>query len=191
MLVNECASLSDKTQTKLNGVEKSASSDKTRWYAIRLLPRQDGLAEANLRRQNICVYIPRILKNIRHARKIETRKTQFFPGYGFVQLDLARQGWRCINGTVGVAHLVMARDRPIPAPVGVIEELRDCSDRDGLVDLTRGMSIGDEVRMRSGPFAGALGLLLDLDEKGRVEVLLQIMNGQIKVSADHAMLEAC
>jgi transcription antitermination factor NusG len=166
------------------------SLSSSRWYALRTLPRQEALAEANLRRQNIRVFIPRTLRTIRHARKMEPRKAQLFPGYGFVELDLDRERWRAINGTIGVAHLIMADERPLAVPRGVIEEFLAFSDGEGIVDLSRGLKVGSEIRMRAGAFAGAIGLLTDLDDKGRVEVLLQIMNGQIRVKTAQDMLEA-
>ncbi|MFG1266246.1 transcription termination/antitermination protein NusG [Xanthobacter aminoxidans] len=162
-----------------------------RWYVIRTLPRLEALAEVNLHRSGVTVFVPKIAKTIRHARKMETRNVQLFPGYGFVGLDLASQGWRAVNGTVGVAHLVMAHERPLPVPLGIVEEFLDCSDENGVVDLSRGLTIGGEVRMRSGPFVGAMGLLSELDNKGRVEVLLQIMNGTIRIKTAQDMLEPC
>ncbi|WP_237154609.1 transcription termination/antitermination protein NusG [Oryzibacter oryziterrae] len=161
----------------------------SRWYAIRTQSRKDALAELNLRRQNIRVFIPRTLKRVCHARKVETRKAPLFPGYGFVELDLAREGWRRVNSTVGVAHLITAFERPLAVPVGIVEDFLSFSDTDGIVDLSKGLAIGAEVRLRNGPLAGATGLLRGLDDKGRVEVLLQIMNGQITVKTSRELLE--
>lgn len=160
-----------------------------RWYAVRVQPNQEAVAEENLRRQSFRTFIPRTLKNIKHARKIETRKVPFFPGYGFVEMDLERQRWRSINGTRGVLHLIMARETPTPVPRGVVEEFLEFSDADGIVDLSRGLAVGSKVRLRAGPFAGAMGFLTGLDEKGRVEVLLHIMNGKIRLKMARDLLD--
>jgi transcriptional antiterminator RfaH len=150
---------------------------------------QASVAEDNLQRQSFRTFIPRILKTVKHARKIETRKAMLFPGYGFVEIDPERQRWRSINGTRGVLHLVMAHEKPIAVPVGVVEEFLEFADADGIVDLSRGLNVGSEVRLRAGPFAGAVGLLTSLDDKGRVEILLRIMNGEVRLKSTQELLE--
>ena len=61
-----------------------------------------------------------------------------FPRYLFVVLDLDRDRWRSVNGTFGVARLVMmAGDRPQPAPHGVVEALVALADGR---DVLRGRS---------------------------------------------------
>ncbi|WP_377299751.1 transcription termination/antitermination protein NusG [Rhizobium sp. SGZ-381] len=172
------------------GLERSAQPSQNRWYVVRIQPNQDVVAEGYLRQQSFRTFIPRTLKNIKHARKIEVRKTPLFPGYGFVEMDLERQRWRSINSTRGVLHLITARETPTPVPRGVVEEFLEFADADGIVDLSRGLAVGSKVRLRAGPFAGAIGLLTGLDEKGRVEVLLRIMNSQIRMKTAQDLLEA-
>jgi transcriptional antiterminator RfaH len=41
--------------------------------------------------------------------------------------------------------------------------------------------VGQEVRISGGPFDGFIGTVLDLDDKDRLPVLLQVMHGGIKV----------
>jgi transcriptional antiterminator RfaH len=160
-----------------------------RWYAIRIQPNRDTVAEENLRRQGFHTFVPKMMKTVKHARKIEVRKTSLFVGYGFVELDLMQDRWRSINGTRGVLQLIMSRELPVPVPRGVVEEFLAFSDGEGIVDLARGMTVGNEVRLRNGPFAGAIGLLTGLDDRGRVEVLLSVMNGKIRLKTTQTSLE--
>ena len=85
----------------------SRSEPGARWYAFHTLPRAEGVAEAHLLRQGFEVFVPRVLVTRRHARKLETVKVAFFPRYGFVRLDLDRHRWRSVNGTTGIASLVI------------------------------------------------------------------------------------
>jgi len=160
-----------------------------RWYAVHTLPRAEGTAEAHLRRQGFEAFLPRIARTVRHARKLEKIKAPLFPRYGFVRLDLARQRWRSVNGTTGVASLVMGRDLPLPVPAGVVEALIACVTRDGVVDLDHGFRPGDSVRLIAGPFAGQLGILTQLDDRGRVEMLLSLMAGKVRLKVARDMLE--
>ena len=85
-----------------------------RWYAVHTQPQAEGKAEFNLRRQGFEVYCPRLRKQRRHARRIDTVLTPLFPRYLFTALDVDEQPWRAINGTFGVVHLVGCGERPTP-----------------------------------------------------------------------------
>jgi len=160
-----------------------------RWYVIRTLPHLEQMAETNLQRQGITVFIPKTLVNIRHARKISIRRASLFPGYGFVQLDLSTVRWRSINGTYGVERLLMGRDMPLPVPDGVVEEMLAYIDDHGVVDLSRGLAVGKKVKIRYGPFSGLMGTLTSLDKNGRIELLLQMLNGEVLTSVNKDILE--
>lgn len=159
----------------------AATADARRWYVVQTLPRLEATAETHLARQGFEAFLPRIHTTRRHARRIETIRTALFPGYAFVRLDLTRQRWRSVNGTQGVATLIMGRELPLPVPPGVVEALCAATTADGVVDLTLGLKPGDPVRLVGGPFAGRFGTLMHLDQKGRVEMLLSLVNGDVRL----------
>ena len=161
-----------------------------RWYVVRSLARQEAKAEFHLVQQGFPVFLPVMTKTVRHARKLRTVRGAIFPAYMFVVLDLARDRWRTINGTFGVASLVMAAEGPEPVPSGVVEQLFDYTDDDGLVRFDRDFREGQSVRVKSGPFASAIGCLERLDANGRVRVLLDIMGGKVPALLDRSALEA-
>ena len=74
----------------------------SRWYVVHTRPHQERRAEANLLRQGYRAWLPQMERSRRHARRIETVRTPLFPGYLFVELDIAREAWCAINGTFGV-----------------------------------------------------------------------------------------
>ena len=104
----------------------------------------------------------------------------------FVILDPEHDQWRPINGTLGVARLVMQGERPNPVPPGIVETLIASTGPDGLLQLRLGpqLKVGDSVRLTQGPFAEYLGTLDRLDESGRVRVLLDMLGRQVPVSAE-------
>ena len=156
-------------------------SDDSRWYAVHTLPRNELRAEAQLTNQRFRTFLPRRLKTIRHARKLTTVVAPFFPRYLFVALDLMRHRWRSVNGTFGVATLVMQCDMPQPVPQGVVESLIASTDQNGLLCLEQRLRVGSSVRLTAGPFAEQLAILDRLDNSGRVRVLLNIMGGPVPV----------
>src|SRR5918994_398755 len=126
-----------------------------RWYAAQTLYRRESGAEMQLKAQGFASFLPQITRTLRHARQLRTVRTPLFPSYVFVRLDLERDRWRSVNGTYGVARLVMADGRPVPVPTGVVESLLDLRDATGVVRLDHDLSVGQRVEVIAGPFAKA------------------------------------
>ena len=169
--------------------ERAGGANK-RWYVVQTIVRQEPRANAQLRAQGFEVFLPRVQRTIRHARQLRTVLSAAFPGYLFVRLDLKRDRWRSINGTIGVSRLIMGEDLPIAAPVGVVETIFDYVDQTGVAHFDRDLVEGQAVRIKAGPLANSLGELVRLDANGRVRVLLEIMGGRVEAKVARADLEA-
>jgi len=159
-------------------------SEGERWYAVHTLPFAETRAERHLQRQEFRTFQPKRHKTIRHARKLNTVEAPFFPRYLFIVLDLTRDQWRSVNGTIGVSRLVMCGDRPHPVPLGVVEALIEAADARGILQLGRKLRLGESVRMMAGPFAEQIAILDKLDDSGRVRVLLHILGRPVAISTD-------
>ena len=146
-----------------------------RWYCVRSQPRKESFAVLNLHRQGFRTFLPRLTKTVRHARQTRTVKAPLFPGYLFTPLDLTRDQWRPINGTMGVLGLIMEGIQPEPVPKGVVESIIALTGQDETVDWGQRLEPGGRVRILTGPFADQLGTLRSLDDHGRARVLLEIM----------------
>jgi transcription elongation factor/antiterminator RfaH len=161
------------------GLFPEAAANGRRWYAVQCQPHRERGAAVHLANQDYDVFLPWRQKTRRHARRIEKVLRPFFPGYLFVRLDLARDRWRPVNGTFGVTRIVMQGERPAAAPRGMIETLMDCCNDDGVLAWEPALEPGQSVRVSEGPFADLIGELKDLDDSGRVCVLLNIMGGKV------------
>jgi transcription antitermination factor NusG len=111
-----------------------------------------------------------------------------FPGYIFIIMDLSKHRWRSVNGTFGVASLVMGGEQPSAVPPGVVEALIASCERCGAVRVDDNLEIGQKVRILSGPFAETLCRLADLDEGGRVRVLVEIMGMEVPTQLDRSAI---
>ncbi len=165
-------------------------SEREHWFVVRSLPRQEAKAEYNLRHQGFRTFLPRIPKTTRHARKLRHVLAPLFPGYMFVIIAPDRDRWRAINSTIGVASMIMACERPLPVPGGVVDRIIECVCQDGILRGYDELVEGQRVRLLSGPFAEMIGNLERLDPNGRVKVLLDIMGGAVPAYVDRAALEA-
>jgi transcriptional antiterminator RfaH len=161
-----------------------ALSDGERWYAVHTLPFAEARAEGQLHRQGFRTFQPKRKKTVKHARRLSTAEAPYFPRYLFIVLDLARHQWRSVNGTFGVSRLIMRGDQPHPVPRGVVEALMAAADARGVLQFARKLHVGGSVRLMAGPFAEQLAILDDLDDTGRVRVLLDILGRKVAVSTE-------
>lgn len=144
-----------------------------RWHVARTRRAAENLAVRHLSQQNFSTFLPTFEKTTRHARKFIKKRAPLFPSYVFVHFDPAHTQWRSINGTLGVAGLLMNGDQPAPTPRGLIEDLM-LAYSDPATPPER-FAIGDQVRMIGGPFADKVGRLAEIHGAGRVSVLMEFM----------------
>jgi transcription elongation factor/antiterminator RfaH len=160
------------------------SPSRQRWYLVNTQTGRERLAMDHLERQDYRVFTPWTRKTVRHARKINTVRAAFFPGYVFVALDMSRQRWRPIDGTVGVLRIVKAGVAPVAAPDGLVETFIAAGDEEGYVSFGADLAVGDGVRIMAGPFADRLAVVEALPGPDRVRVLLEFMNQGVRVELD-------
>jgi transcriptional antiterminator RfaH len=162
------------------------------WYVAQTRPHAENKASAHLRRQGFEVYLPRYLKQRRHARRIDTIAVPLFPSYLFVAVDMTTQRWLSIQSTVGVARLVRDGDRPAPVPLDVIETLKVNEDANGLIRLERAarFSPGDKVRVVGGAFSDCLGLYEGMSGEARVAILLELLGRKVRVVLASHVIDA-
>ena len=150
------------------------------WYVVHTRPHQEQRAEVNLARQGYRAWLPVMERSRRHARRIETVNAPLFPGYLFVELDIAREPWRAINGTFGVKHLLADGPRPQALPEKFVAALREATGTDGVsTPAPPDLKPGDAVTIADGPFVECAAVVLRLAPRERVEVLLDVLGGQV------------
>jgi transcriptional antiterminator RfaH len=164
------------------------SSPTPRWYVVYTLPHREIEARTRLSAQGFAPFLPLHRKTVRHSRRFCTTTAPLFPRYLFVALDVNRDRWRSVNGTIGVSTLIMAGDVPRPVPDRVVEQLIQACNENGVLTPSSDLEVGQSARLISGPFAGKIGTLTNLSPIGRVQLLLDAMGSQITVSAERELL---
>jgi transcriptional antiterminator RfaH len=168
------------------------TSPSFRWYVAQTRPHSENKASVHLRRQGFEVYLPRYLKQRRHARRVDTIAKPLFPNYLFVAVDLSTQRWLSIQSTIGVSRLVRDGDRPAPVPQQIIDTLRSHEDDHGLIRLQRAPRFmpGDKVRVVGGAFSDCLGLYEGMSGEDRVKILLELLGRKVRVVVDSGVIDA-
>jgi transcriptional antiterminator RfaH len=158
------------------------------WACAQLLPSKAALALHCLAAADYVVYYPRLREERRSfGRRIEVRPPLFL-NYAFVQIELQ---WYRARWCPGVCRLVTAGDgRPAIVAEAIISEIkaRECN---GLVELPKPrLEPGAKVRVSEGPLSGIEGLCTGMRPRQRIEVLLQLLGAQQRVTLPARDVEA-
>ena len=153
------------------------------WYVVRIKPGSESRAVWHLNNQDFDVYLPCYRKTVRHARKTQEVLRPLFPGYAFINMDLKKQRWRSVNGTVGVLSLVQFGGEPAEVPTSMIDAIRAREDEGGAVSLKpEGLKKGDVVRVREGAFCDFEAIIDEVSDQKRVYLMLDLMGQSVRVS---------
>ena len=163
------------------------------WCVAHTQSLKETLAQQHLLDQGFDVYLPRFKKLRRHARKVDEVLSPLFPRYIFVGIDLEASLWRRINGTRGISYLLMANERcPALVPTCVIDDLKAQEVSDGILPVSSLVSFlkGEKVRILEGSFKDQTVVFEKLDDKGRVQLLLNLLGKDVKFSLPSYAIEA-
>jgi transcriptional antiterminator RfaH len=162
------------------------------WFVVHTQPCREVVAQQHLKEQGFDAYLPQFKKIRRHARKVDEVLAPLFPRYVFVSIDLETDQWRKIQGTRGVSYLLTMDERPALVPSDIVQGLKDQENAQGLVSLTS-MALfakGDKLRILDGAFKDYTAVFDTTDVKQRVQLLLNCLGREMKVSLPSYAVEA-
>ena len=156
-----------------------SSHTQQQWFVIYSKPQKEEVAQYYLKQKGVEVFFPRLLL----PRSSLKRKLviPLFPNYLFVRINLGTQ-YYSVLWAPGVKNFVSFNDTPAPLEDNIAECLLEGANSEGVIAAQSNLAVGQEVRIRGGSFEGLIGLLQNVpDAKGRVQVLMRILNREIKV----------
>jgi len=170
-----------------------------RWYVVQTYAGYENKVKANLE-QRIATMgmedkIFRVLVPIEERvyvkdGKQKRVKRKVFPGYILVEMILDDQSWYVVRHTPGVMGFVGAGNNPIPLSE---REVQDIFAKIGKEQMKPKLEIdlksGDVVRVRSGPFQGQVGTVVEvIPEKGKIKFSVTLFGRETIVEADYSDL---
>jgi transcription antitermination factor NusG len=170
------------------GSEQLPMSLKVHWYATYVCSRHEKQVVSQLQERHISCFLP-VYRSVRRWKdRRKELELVLFPGYVFVHLDL-RDRLRVLQ-LPSVVRFVSFNGHPAPLPDAEIEILSK-----GLASGVRAephpyLKIGHRVRVRSGPLAGAQGILVRRKDKFRVVLSIDLIMRSVAVEVDEADIEA-
>ena len=150
------------------------------WYVVYSKRNKEEQAQFHLSTKGIESFFPRLL--LSSGSKSRTRIVALFPNYLFVRVNMVTDAHYVI-WTPGVQRFVSFSDVPVPVESTIVSFLQSQADPSGIIQARSQLKSGQEVEITGGPFDGLLGIIQDPpDARGRVKVLLNLMNRQVAVS---------
>lgn len=155
-----------------------------RWLAVSTHANREATAHEHLARQGFEVYCPRIAKRVRHARQARDVLRPLFPGYLFVKASRPQMSWRTVLSTVGVRTIVRCGEEPSYVDPVFIAAVR-AREVDGVVIRPpTPFRVGETVQIAGGAFDGLLATIIEMTEKDRLVVLLDMLSQRVRVKLE-------
>lgn len=162
-----------------------------RWFVVYTQPLKETVAKQHLEEQGYDVYLPMFKKTRRHARRIDEVLQPLFPRYLFVGLDLKLDAWRAVNGTRGVAYLLLNDGHPLGISTSIIEELK-ILENNGVVpvECVSAFTKGENLRVVDGVFKDQVAVFQRMGDKQRVQLLLNFLGRDTRITVPVYAVEA-
>lgn len=147
------------------------------WYAVYTQPHAEPKALEHLLRQGYPAYLPRYRTKVTHARRRQIVLRPLFPRYLFAAVDRATMPWRPILSTIGVTDIVRSGDAPLSVPGEVVTTIREKAEAGAFdrLEARQAPRLGELVRVTAGAFEDMVGRLVELRDRDRVVVLLDLL----------------
>ena len=160
------------------------------WAVVNTQPHRQLIACENLKRQEFLAYCPMVRRQVTHARRSREVLRPLFPGYLFVRIDLNTQIWRPILSTIGVRSLVRFGEQLAFIDNDFIEGLKSREIDSAVARPADPYRIGQRLRITHGAFEGLIATIVEMDERDRVTVLMDLLSRPVRVKLDADRLSA-
>ena len=158
------------------------------WAVVNTHPHKERIALENLQRQEFYAYCPLILRRRSHARRVADVLRPLFPSYLFVRINPDVQQWRPMLSTYGVRTLVRCGDRLSLIEDAFVKSLQ-ARELDGVIARPASpYSVGQQVRLAGGAFDGLVATIIEMDDRDRLTVLMDLLNRPVKVKVDERQI---
>jgi transcriptional antiterminator RfaH len=162
------------------------------WFVVQTKPRAEHLVLAQLARDPVVPYAPKILVSRRHASRRWQALESLFPGYLFVRFNPQPSLLHRIRRTPGVTRLLWDDQSLVPVDDEIVRFIQLREAGRGFIEPPPAIQPGARVRFESGPFALLEGIVdRPTLRRDRVRVLLTLMGAPVSVDVNSDIVEIC
>jgi len=170
------------------------------WYVVQTYSGYENKVRANLEQRIATmgmedrifrVLVPVEERVFTKEGKSKRVRRKVFPSYVLVEMVLEDQSWYVVRHTPGVTGFVGTGNHPIALSAKEVAEIMAKISKDqAKPKMEIPFKAGDTVRVKSGPFAGQVGPVLEvIPDKGKVKFSVTVFGRETLVESDHTELE--
>lgn len=154
------------------------------WFAIRVRSNFERRVCTALKGTGYETFLPTYRERRSWSDRIKEVQVPLFPGYTFCRFDPERR--LPILQVPGVVNIVSFGNRPEPVAEDEISAVRTMVETKLAVRPWPFLHVGQRVRIRKGPLAGAEGFLVEFKNSFRLVVSITILNRSVAAELDGA-----
>ena len=154
-----------------------------KWYVVQVYAGCEELVEKDLRaqvaQQELQDFVGEILVPSAKVKEFvpmsQSKDERLFPGYVLVEADLVPAVVRVIGSSPRVLRFLGGKN-PIALSEREVKKIRSNMEGEVVVSaVSSGLAKGSEVDISTGPFAGFVGIVDEVDEEAeRIKVMVSI-----------------
>jgi len=161
------------------------------WYVIQAKPHRENDVCRLLKQGGFETFYP-LIKDLMYRSTTSFFKTApLFPSYLFVHTDFQEdRNFHLVKFTRGVNKILCTENRPIPISNEMIQTIQSKTNAQGIIERPSIFKRGDRIRVRKGLLKELIGIIeKPIPAEGRVQVLLKLINYEMKVKLHWTELE--
>jgi len=160
--------------------------DALRWYAVRVRSNGEKSVVRSLVSRQLAALLPIYSVRRRWSDRIKALEMPLFPGYVFSQFPLRRElEVRRIGGVKGLVGF----DGPEPVPETDIQAIQRLIDSGQQLEPWPYLTVGDRVRILTGPLAGVEGIFVEDRAHARVVVSIDFLRRSVAATVARNWVE--
>lgn len=171
-----------------------SNQEKAKWYVIHTYSGHENKVRATIKKavetrgmheyiQEVIVPTEEIVETKDGKQKIKSRKK--FPGYALIKMIVTDESWYIVRNTKGVTGFVGPGSKPVPL---TDEEVETMGIEKLIVNID--FEVGEAVTVKSGPLAGFVGNIQEINaEKQMIKILLPMFGKETPVELEFDQIE--
>jgi len=118
--------------------------------------------------------------------ELVSEERKLYPGYIVVEMEPTEQSINLVNSIPGVTHLLGTKTKPLPLSENEVKSVLEQIERSQeQVSTEVPFSQGENVKVITGPFAGFMGTVDEINpERRRVKVMVTIFGRSTPIDLD-------
>lgn len=182
----------------MNEEQKESRGEQKKWYIVHTYSGYENTVKKNLEKRIEYLGLSDKIFRIEVPQKTVTKVKEgkkhdqdekIFPGYVLVEMIMDDETWYIVRHTAGVTKFVGTSKRPIAAKESEIKRILHRSQSQPK-EIKIDVSIGDRVRIVSGPFADFVGDITEVyPDKSKIRAMVSIFGRETPVELEYNQIQ--